>query len=312
MQNNNASQTGARIRHVPIHIERRNDDTPNNYNNHTFSDNIQHAHQRRYPADHHSQGVYDLSSTLDRGFNQTRRDNLNSNSQFGYATHRPQYQPRENVSSIDLTYKPNSRETKQDPPQPPSRDHSDPTQWRNQQQQQHFQDTELKSPEENLASDKENSCESDGSDLFADTTLDSDGGRAKTRTVIPLPPPPTQQAPSETKSASPVSQSQAESSKKPKKEAGPIGLISDIKQEVAELFQNIVNCNETSLKSKECMRIDELLTRCTLKLDNIESGDVQNIRQKRKAVIEFIDKCSDILQRKVQLNHDIQQLGSET
>lgn len=101
-------------------------------------------------------------------------------------------------------------------------------------------------------------------------------------------------------------------SKKARKDTGPMSVINATKAEALNLLKEITSCNETSLKSKEYIRLDELLTRCILTLDDIQCSDLPELRQQRKAVIELIDKCTDILQRKVKLNHDIQQITARS
>ena len=147
--------------------------------------------------------------------------------------------------------------------------------------------------------------------------------RSITPKVIPLPPPQSEPGSlSEGQKAKPCKEPKSEFDeeatadssaeiKKPKRDSSPQGIIAATKSEVHKLLQEVIQCNETSIKSKICLRLEELLTRCILRLDDLKVGDSQELRQQRKAVIELIDKCTDILQRKVQLNSDIQQLSSK-
>lgn len=99
--------------------------------------------------------------------------------------------------------------------------------------------------------------------------------------------------------------------KKPRKEAGSGDIIESTRQEVNDLLKEIATCNEVSQESKEYRRLDELLTRCVLRLDNIDCSETPELRPQRKAIIAMVDKCTDILKRRVSLNYDIQQMTAK-
>lgn len=84
--------------------------------------------------------------------------------------------------------------------------------------------------------------------------------------------------------------------------------IKSIRDKATSLLQEIKNFDGISAKSKEYIRLDEMLTRCILSLDDVECGDNVELKQLRKASIQLVDIATDILQRKVQINLDIHDL----
>lgn len=88
-----------------------------------------------------------------------------------------------------------------------------------------------------------------------------------------------------------------------------LGKINSVKEDVTKLLQQITEFSGISAKSKEYRFLDEMLTRCVLKLDNVECGDAAELRHQRKAAIKMVDKATDILQRKLQINSDIHDLS---
>lgn len=129
--------------------------------------------------------------------------------------------------------------------------------------------------------------------------------------VIPLPPPPEQPKTSkEQQGENNAPQDHVDQGKENDKDTprnGPLSVIQAIRAQVNQILQEIVACNETSVKSKDFLRLDELLTVCILKLDDIQEPE---LRKQRKEVVQLINKCTEILERKVNLNRDIQQLAS--
>lgn len=93
------------------------------------------------------------------------------------------------------------------------------------------------------------------------------------------------------------------------KDTSVLGKINSVKEEVTMLLQEITKFSEISAKSKEYRYLDEMLTRCVLKLDNVECGDAAELRHQRKAAVKLVDRATDILQRKLQINSDIHDLS---
>lgn len=93
------------------------------------------------------------------------------------------------------------------------------------------------------------------------------------------------------------------------KDTSVMGTINSIKEEVTNLLLEITKFSGISAKSKEYRYIDEMLTRCILRLDNVECGDAVELRQHRKAAIQLVDRATDILQRKLQINSEIHDLS---
>lgn len=85
--------------------------------------------------------------------------------------------------------------------------------------------------------------------------------------------------------------------------------IADAKAGAKELLNEVLACNETSLQSKKYLYLHEHLERCLLKLDDVL---VPELRPHRKAAVELVEKCLDILKRKVELNYDIQQIAAKS
>lgn len=87
-----------------------------------------------------------------------------------------------------------------------------------------------------------------------------------------------------------------------------ISQINAVKTEIAILLDKINQFKEISSKSKEYRYLDEMLTRCVLNLDKIECGDLQHLRQQRRAAIKLVDATSSILARQLQINIEINEL----
>lgn len=136
--------------------------------------------------------------------------------------------------------------------------------------------------------------------------------------VIPLPPPPKSPEPNISRDSNnspnqqqsqqqPLQQSCKTNEKAPK---DVLTCVNDVKLNATNLLKAIASFSGTSAKSKEYRYLDEMLTRCILTLDQIECGDSTELRQYRKAAIKLVDKATDILQRKLQINSDLQDLSS--
>lgn len=83
--------------------------------------------------------------------------------------------------------------------------------------------------------------------------------------------------------------------------------IDSTKAEVNNLLEQIHTFKGTNENDKDYRYLDEMLTRCILKLDNIECSN-QEDRCNRKQAIREINQALSILERKLELNSDIKKL----
>lgn len=83
--------------------------------------------------------------------------------------------------------------------------------------------------------------------------------------------------------------------------------IDSTKAEVGELLTNIDQFRGTTENDNQYRYLDEMLTRCILKLDTIECHNSAD-RDKRKSVVVGTNKAISILERKLELNSDIKDL----
>ncbi|XP_074601448.1 uncharacterized protein LOC141855348 isoform X1 [Brevipalpus obovatus] len=70
----------------------------------------------------------------------------------------------------------------------------------------------------------------------------------------------------------------------------PMQLIKKIDQEVLEL-ESLEETIGVENQDEQNEYLDEMLTRCMIKLDNIEAGGREDIRGSRKTVLSRIEKC---------------------
>lgn len=147
---------------------------------------------------------------------------------------------------------------------------------------------------------------------------------------IPLPPPQSTELKQQPQSDQPGSGNQSNTASQPGSHQGranqgqpdpaasrsdadaapktPSSTISQIKRDINLLLQDIVKFDGITAKSKDYRYLDEMLTRCMLNLDKVECGRSPDLRMQRKEAIGFVDKATDILQRKLQVNTDIHNL----
>lgn len=79
----------------------------------------------------------------------------------------------------------------------------------------------------------------------------------------------------------------------------PITLILSIQTDVLNLMTDVENFTGTK-KDKKYLYLDEMLTRNLIKLDNIETDGKENIRLARKEAIRCIQKCIAVLEAKAE------------
>ncbi|VEN45801.1 unnamed protein product [Callosobruchus maculatus] len=114
-----------------------------------------------------------------------------------------------------------------------------------------------------------------------------------------------QQAPPQQQQAPPPPQQQQEAQQeqqKPKQQQlGPIEQIQCIQKDVSDLMRQ-VEVFAGKPKDKQYLYLDEMLTRNMLKLDNIETGGVEGIRNARRECIRCIEKAIGVLESKAAAN----------
>lgn len=86
-------------------------------------------------------------------------------------------------------------------------------------------------------------------------------------------------------------------------------LIVSTKAELNDLLERIGNFQGIVETDKNYRYLDEMLTRCILKLDKIECGNSVD-RSNRKQAIKEVNQAIAILERKLEINSDIRQLES--
>ncbi|XP_053204894.1 BAG domain-containing protein Samui-like [Panonychus citri] len=91
---------------------------------------------------------------------------------------------------------------------------------------------------------------------------------------------------------------QSKASSEPQKgPVDPLDLIKSIKDEACRLESEVNNFDGES--QKQYRYLDEMLTRCMLKLDNIDSGGRDEVRSARKSTLAYVDRVIAILENKV-------------
>lgn len=310
MQDERNDQCHARVRHVPIKIESRGrrqdnqDDNRNQSHNHQqsqYHNQQQHHHHHQRPNNHNHHDSYS-SQTLP------------------------------NTSSININYKPPTpqRQFRSPSPNPPGFNND---QNHHQQQSSRTNNDSSNNYEASTGGHNSNQevpieARNVKPDNSANQPAGQEGQQASPPETIPLPPPPSHnQSASGSNENNQQDQSRSSSSasqKRPGEDSQAPGefkrqpegsdaanAINSIRAEVFKLLnENINTFDGVSHQAKEYLKLDELLTRCLLKLDNIDSGGLAELRQQRKDVVALIDKCTDVLQKKVQLNRDMQELYS--
>lgn len=293
---------GARVRQVPIFVESRGE------NLHNSADRLSNHHQDSQPGDPmetFKKNFSDNSSqTLPNSTTSKYFDNIFNSSASA---------PR-NISPSTQSYN-DEMNFNNHPEQEQKPSHS------NQKQRQPRENGQDSGKTQRAKKDQKES-------KHATRSQSANSNKNSTKLVgspepIPLPPPPAEQqqqnsVPQETSSNNNQGQSNMSNQdamdaaiNESKKDTSPLGLINTVKLEVNNLVQKIKLFEGTSAKTKEYRYLDEMLDRCTLKLDVIELGELKELRQQRKSLIVLVDKATNILQRKVQLNYDIQKLSED-
>jgi len=277
---NDSQDESARVRHVPIHIESRQG----------RDNQRQHANQRQQGHDQYNGHQFDHHPSF-------------------YSDYSSQTLP--NTSSININYKP-------PPPARPSSQQSQRNPSANDQRNSSY--TQDQHPDQ-IRSNSAGSSRFQGNHDPGNLSANNSDKLVNSPEPIPLPPPPpsenlpkvsTNQGQNNDAQSQPTQPEQDKAKNANPEQTGEANIlcaINSIKSDLTNLLQEITKFSGLSAKSKEYRYLDEMLTRCMLNLDNIEVGDSTDLRQHRRTAIKFVDQATDILQRKLQINTDIQNLS---
>lgn len=84
-------------------------------------------------------------------------------------------------------------------------------------------------------------------------------------------------------------------------------VIDSTRAEVSDLLKRIHQFEGTSSDDKNYKYLDEMLTRCILKLDQVECNNMED-RNTRKEAIQGVNEAIAILERKLAINSDIKEV----
>lgn len=91
-----------------------------------------------------------------------------------------------------------------------------------------------------------------------------------------------------------------------------IQIINDriiaVNLEVNNLLELVKKFDHLTSDCNDYRYIEEMLTRSILVLDSLECGKLDDLRQKRKSTCRTIEKVSEILKKKLDLNIDLADL----
>lgn len=86
-------------------------------------------------------------------------------------------------------------------------------------------------------------------------------------------------------------------------------VIESIRAEANSLLKRIEEFQGTTDSDKNYRYLDEMLTRCILRLDNIECNNLSD-RTGRKEAVDVVNQAISILERKLEINSDIKKLAA--
>lgn len=86
-------------------------------------------------------------------------------------------------------------------------------------------------------------------------------------------------------------------------------VIESTRTEVNSLLKRIEEFQGTTDNDKNYRYLDEMLTRCILRLDHIECNNSSD-RSSRKEAVDGVNQAISILERKLAINSDIKKLAS--
>lgn len=84
-------------------------------------------------------------------------------------------------------------------------------------------------------------------------------------------------------------------------------VINSTRAEVHDLLEGINSFRGTSQNDKDYKFLDEMLTRCILKLDTIECNSSRD-RTNRKEAIRGVNEAISMLERKLEINTEIREV----
>lgn len=122
---------------------------------------------------------------------------------------------------------------------------------------------------------------------------------------------PHQQHPQQQSQPQPPPQPEPAEPPKPKPQTlpkEPLEKVAMVQQEVDSLTEQVKAFSGTSRQDKQYMYLDEMLTRELIKLDDIETEGKENVRLARKAAIKSIQDSISLLESKVPLPQEQQQV----
>lgn len=86
-------------------------------------------------------------------------------------------------------------------------------------------------------------------------------------------------------------------------------VIESIRAEVNSLLKRIEEFQGTTDSDKNYRYLDEMLTRCILRLDHIKCNNLSD-RSSRKEAVDGVNQAISILERKLEINSDIKKLAA--
>jgi len=95
----------------------------------------------------------------------------------------------------------------------------------------------------------------------------------------------------------------------PQQQLNPIEFINTILSDV-EILDKYVKEFEGNNEDKRYRYLDEMLTRCIIKLDSIETEGKEDVRKARKEAIIAVHKCITDLEAKVKANTSAQRMAA--
>lgn len=108
----------------------------------------------------------------------------------------------------------------------------------------------------------------------------------------------TGQSPPQAKVSRPAERSPTPPPKKPAPPKNPLDQVDAVLNEAKELEKQVDDFKGNSRDNREYIVLDEMLTRCLIKLDVVETEGKDNIRIARKECIKFIQSCITKLEKK--------------
>lgn len=106
------------------------------------------------------------------------------------------------------------------------------------------------------------------------------------------------QSPPQPKVSRPAERSPTPPPKKPAPPKDPLAQVNAVLEEVKELEKQVDDFKGNSREDREYLVLDEMLTRCLIKLDVVETEGRDDVRTARKDCIRYIQSCISKLEKK--------------